>query len=338
MRDGGALRPRNRGWQLRLQPTVSTTCSGGAGVAVTGRSPTVPVATLALALGSVWVFWGSTLAAMRLAIATIPPLAMVSVRFIVAGALVWAFLAVRGRARPQAGDWTRACVSGATLLVTGNALTTWCVQYVPTGLASLLLSLSPVWMAAFDFMFTRARPTRLAVGGMALGLAGMALLLQPRAIGPVPIGPTLLLIAASISWGFGSIYQRRNAGTNLVLATAMQMVVGGALVGVLALGLGEWRSFDVHRITLASFGGLAWLIVFGSLFAYSAYLWTMRNAPTALASTYAYVNPLVALVLGVVLFHERLTPLAAVASGVILSGVALMMLPAKPAAPAMRRV
>jgi drug/metabolite transporter (DMT)-like permease len=164
---------------------------------------------------------------------------------------------------------------------------------------------------------------------MALGLVGMLLLLQPRATGGLPLAPTLLLIAASASWAFGSIYQRRAGGTNIVLATAMQMIVGGALLGVEAAFAGQWQHLNVHAISLASLGGLAWLIVFGSLFAYSAYLWTMQNAPIALGSTYAYVNPIVSLLLGAVLFGERLTPLALVASAVIIGGVSLMMIPAR---------
>ncbi|MFN2461502.1 MAG: EamA family transporter, partial [Candidatus Velthaea sp.] len=130
-----------------------------------------------------------------------------------------------------------------------------------------------------------------------------------------------------VSWAFGSIYQRRAGGTNIVLATALQMVVGGVMLGLEALVFGEWRAFDWHAVTPSSLAALGWLVLFGSLIAYSAYVWSMRNAPVALASTYAYVNPIVALVIGAALFGERLTPLALAASAVILAGVALMMVP-----------
>ena len=285
---------------------------------------------LVLALGSVWLFWGSTFAAIRISIETIPPFVMVSSRFIIAGAIVWIFCAFIGRARPNRADWQRALVTGTTLLLLGNAVTAWSTQFVPTGLGSLLLSLSPVWMALFDFLLSREKPSRTAVAGMALGFIGMALLLQPKATGGLPLVPTALLIAASISWAFGSIYQRRSGGSNLILATAMQMVIGGVLIGIEAALFGQWQHFNIFAVSPASFGGLAWLIVFGSLFAYSAYLWSMQNAPTALGSTYAYVNPIVALTLGALLFHEHLSVLALVASIVILGGVALMMVPARP--------
>ncbi|GAC1533023.1 MAG: drug/metabolite exporter YedA [Candidatus Velthaea sp.] len=305
---------------------------GNVAVARVGGAP-VTVANplqLAVALGAVWLFWGSTFAAIRFTIATIPPFVMVSARFIIAGSIVWLFCLFIGKARPTASDWKRALVTGTTLLLLGNAVTAWSTQFVPTGLGSLLLSLSPIWMAFFDFLFSREKPTRTAVFGMGLGFLGMALLLQPRATGGLPFVPTALLIAASISWAFGSIYQRRAGGTNLVLATGMQMVIGGVLIGIEAAIFGQWQQLDVHAISAASFAGLAWLIVFGSLFAYSAYLWTMQNAPTSLGSTYAYVNPIVALILGALLFHERLSPLAMIASAVILGGVALMMVPTRP--------
>ncbi len=135
---------------------------------------------------------------------------------------------------------------------------------------------------------------------------------------------------ASISWAFGSIYQRRaGRSDNLLLATALQMLAGGLLLALEAALTGEWRAFDVHAVSLASLGGFLWLVVFGSLIAYSAFLYTMQHATTALASTYAYVNPLVAVVLGFLFFGEHLSPLQALASAIILVGVALMMLPAR---------
>ncbi|GAC1403379.1 MAG: drug/metabolite exporter YedA [Candidatus Velthaea sp.] len=312
--------------------SVVEAVDGNVAVARVRSTPKAPANLLQLvfALGSVWLFWGSTFAAIRFSIATIPPFVMASSRFLIAGAIVWTFCAFIGKGVPTRSDWRRALVTGTTLLLLGNAVTAWSTQFVPTGLGSLLLSLSPIWMAFFDFLFSREKPTRTALFGMGLGFLGMALLLQPKATGGLPVLPTALLIAASISWAFGSIYQRRSGGSNLVLATAMQMVVGGALIGIEAALFGQWQHFDVHAISAASLGGLAWLVVFGSLFAYSAYLWTMQNAPTSLGSTYAYVNPIVALILGALLFHEHLSPLAMIASVVILGGVALMMVPSRP--------
>ncbi len=288
---------------------------------------------LMVSVVAVWLLWGSTFAAMRYAVTTMPPFVMVSSRFLLAGALLYALCVLRGRARVSRDDLVRAGVTGATLLLLGNGTTAWTVQFLPTGINSLLLSLTPVWMALIAFAWGGERPTRFAVVGMVLGFAGLALLLQPKATSAFPLWPAIIALLASVSWAFGSMYQRRSPkSTNLLLATALQMLVGGVLLALEAALFGQWRALDVHAISAASFGGFAWLVICGSLFAYSAYLYTMQNASTALASTYAYVNPIVAVILGMLLFHERFSPLEALASAIIVIGVALMMLPARRAA------
>ena len=294
-------------------------------IAVPARRPQLGMTVLAL--GCVWILWGSTFAAIHIASATIPVYLMVATRFTIAGLILWAVCLALGRGAPSRTDWRRALVTGATLLLLGNAVTAWSTQFVPTGLCSLLLCLPPIWMALLTFAFPRARPTRAATIGMLLGLGGMTLLLQPSVTGHLPLLPTAALIFGSIFWAFGSIYARRDATSNVLLATALQMLVGGALIGIESALFGEWRRFDLAAVSTTSLLGFAWLIVVGSLFAYSAYLWTMQNLPPSLASTYAYVNPVVSLILGAVLFGERLSPLAIVASIVIVGGVALMMIP-----------
>ena len=283
------------------------------------------------AVAAVWILWGSTFAAMRYVVATVPPFVMASGRFLLAGSILYAICLLRGRARPTRDDVVNAAVTAVILLLFGNGVTAWTVQFLPTGINSLLLSLSPVWMAIIAFAWGGERPTRLAIVGMVLGFAGLALLLQPKATSALPLWPALLALLSSISWAFGSVYQRRIAkSSSLVLSTALQMLFGGLLLGIAATVFGEWRTFDVHAIAAASWGGFAWLVVFGSLIAYSAYLYTMQTASTALASTYAYVNPIVAVILGMLLFHERFTPLEALASTIIIIGVVLMMVPPRP--------
>jgi drug/metabolite transporter (DMT)-like permease len=283
---------------------------------------------LPVALISVWIFWGSTYAGMHLAVASIPPFAMSALRFTIAGGLLWAFAAFRGAGRPTRTDFLRALVLGATLLVFGNGITAWTLTSYPTGLASLILSLAPVWMAVFDYAIYRVRISLVAAFGMVLGIVGLVLLVNPRVSGPLPLVPTFALVVASMSWGFGSIYQRRSGVVdNVLVATAMQMLFGGAILGVEAGLLGQWAHLD--RVTPSALFGLGWLIVFGSLIAYSAYLWLFQHASTALAATYAYVNPLIAVALGVALFHERVSALSLVATFVIVCGVALMMLPTR---------
>jgi len=332
---GIVVRTSNRRLPVRFVLSVST----GMRTIVEATEANVAVARIAaprrppqlamtvLALGCVWILWGSTFAAIHIASATIPVYLMVATRFTIAGLILWAICLALGRGLPSGADWRRALVTGATLLLLGNAVTAWSTQFVPTGLCSLLLCLTPIWMALLTFAFSRERPRRAATIGMLMGLGGMALLLQPSVTGHLPLLPTAALIFGSIAWAFGSIYQRHNATSNVLLATALQMLVGGVLVGIESALLGEWQRFDLAMVSTTSLLGFAWLIVVGSLFAYSAYLWTMQNLPTSLASTYAYVNPVVSLILGAGLFGERLTPLAIVASIVILGGVALMMLP-----------
>jgi drug/metabolite transporter (DMT)-like permease len=283
---------------------------------------------LVVAVAAVWILWGSTFAALRYSVATMPPFVLASARFILAGALLYALCAARGRARPTRDDLVRAAITGTTLLLLGNGVVVWTVQFLPTGINSLLLSLSAVWMALIAFAWDRERPSHVALAGMLMGLVGMVLLLQPKAIAALPLWPAVLALLASISWAFGSVYQRRAPrSSDLMLATALQMLIGGALLAVEAALFGEWRGFDVHAVAAASWGGFAWLVIFGSVFAFSAYLYVMQFASTALASTYAYVNPMVAVILGMVLFHERFTLLEAVAGAFILAGVALMMVP-----------
>ena len=313
-------------------------CAPGIGIAREDlRSASRIDVRLIVAVAAVWLFWGSTFAAMKYVVTTVPAFVMASSRFLLAGALLYAFCALRGRWRPSRDDLIRAAVAGVTLLLFGNGVTAWTVQYLPTGINSLLLCLTPIWMSLIAFAWGGERPTRLAVVGMLLGFAGLALLLQPKATSAFPLFPAVVALLSSVSWAFGSIYQRRAPRSgSLVLATALQMLFGGVFLAVAAAVSGQWNTAAAHPITAASLGGFAYLVLFGSLIAYSAYLYTMQSASTALASTYAYVNPIVAVILGMLLFHERFSPLEALASAIILAGVALMMLPAR-ATPAVTR-
>ncbi|HYZ15564.1 MAG TPA: EamA family transporter [Candidatus Acidoferrum sp.] len=282
-----------------------------------------------VAIAAVWLLWGSTFAGMRAAVQTMPPFAMAAARFLIAGALLFALAALRGKARVTRADLVRALVTGATLLLLGNGMTAWTVQYLPSGINSLLLSCSPIWMAIVAYLWGGEKPSRLAVVGMVLGLAGLALLVGPQSRNAIAFWPAIVAVLASISWSFGSIFQRRIGGTDsVVLATALQMLVGGTLLAIEAALTGEWGAVHVRAISATSWVGFAWLVVFGSIAGYSAYLYTMRAASTMLASTYAYVNPIVSLALGYALFGETLNAREGLASAVIVAGVALMMMPA----------
>ena len=283
---------------------------------------------LALAIGIVWFFWGSTFAGMHYAVATIPPFLMAAARFSLAGALLGAFCIARRRAHVTWTGLKHAVISGAALLLLGNGTSAYTVQFLPTGINALLLSSTPIWMALIGFWWGGERPRGPAVAGMILGLAGLVVLVGPHGGGTLPPWPTLLALCGSISWAFGSVYQRRvGKPPDVLFATALQMLAGGVLLALEAAAFGEWRTFDARGVSLASLGGLAWLVIFGSIVGYSAYHYTMHAAETALASTYAYVNPLVSVSLGYLLFGERLTLVQMSASAVVLFGVALMMWP-----------
>jgi drug/metabolite transporter (DMT)-like permease len=282
---------------------------------------------LVLAIGAVWFIWGSTFAGMHYAVATIPPFAMAAGRFLLSGAILYGVCVVRGRTRVTRADVRRAFVTGATLLLLGNGVTAFTLQYLPTGINALLLSCAPIWMAIIGFAWGGERPRAVAIAGMALGLLGLAFLLRPHAGGTVPAWAAGVAVLASVAWAFGSIYQRRiGRPSDLVLAAALQMLAGGLLLAIFAAVVGEWR-LDVVAITSSSWLGFAWLVVFGGLIGYSAYQYTLVAASSALASTYAYVNPLVSVGLGYILFGERLTRGQAIGSAVIILGVALMMWP-----------
>jgi len=335
---GGRNRALSRGVGgcVRTEARAVEAAALGIGVAPEDTRPTTQLdARLVLALGVVWILWGSTVAGMRAAVASIPPFAMTSLRFTIAGLLLYAVCVLRGKAQVTRDDLVRATVTGATLLLFSNGITAWTVQFMPTGVNSLLLSLAPAWMVVFAYLWGRERPTVLTVVGMLIGFAGLALLLAPHGRGGLSIAPLPLALAcfAACSWGFGSVAQRRlGRPDSLVLATALQMTVGGALIGIEAALFGQWQLLDVRAVSAMSWLGLAWLIVFGSIAGYSAYLYTMQRASAALAATYAYVNPVVAVILGIWLFHERFTPLEALASAIIVVGVALMMIPPRSAA------
>ena len=276
-----------------------------------------------VALALVYVLWGSTAPAIRLAVRTLPPFAMVAIRFGIAGALLWTWSRVRGTPLPVAREWGNAALTGIVLLVCSNGLFAWVEQYIPSGIGSLFFALAPLWMSLFAFAIYRERLTRLAAFGIALGLAGMCYLYSPSGAQHLPLVPTLVGVFSSIAWGFGSIVQRRLAGSDLVQISAMQMLVASLVLAIVSACTGE-------RLALAAFtppalGALAYLVIFGSIVGFSAFLWLMNNVPTVLASTYSYVNPIVSIALGVAFLGETFEWHLAIGAGVICAGVAAMI-------------
>ena len=285
------------------------------------------------ALTTIYVVWGSTYLAIMVAIRTLPPLLMSSVRFLVAGGILYAFARGRGAARPSLRHWRSAIVAGTALLVVGNGGVAWSEQRIDSGVAALLIATMPLWLALFDRIVTgrRLAPARLV--GLVVGLAGVALLVGPiGGAGIDAVGATACLVAA-VAWAAGSLYARgAEAPGDLLLGSAMQMLAAGTLLG--SLGAASSETAQVHTPSLSSLGALVYLVVVGSLVAFSAYIWLMRSAPTSIVSTYAFVNPAIAVALGAVFLGESLSLRILGASAAIVVSVALIVTARGAAAPA----
>jgi drug/metabolite transporter (DMT)-like permease len=285
------------------------------------------VATVAGVLALVYVLWGSTSPAMKIAVSSVPPFWMAAIRFTCAGGILWGWCRARGVALPRASEWRWAGLTGIVLLVVGNATYAWTLQYLPSGAGSLVFALSPLWMALFAFAMHRERLSALAGAGIVLGLAGMVFLFSPAGGQGFPLWPAVIALGTSLAWGFGSILQRRLRGSDLVQTSAMQMLVAAAALVLLALVFRE--PLKTSEFVPSAVGAIAYLVVLGSLVGFSAYLWLLNNVPTTLASTYAYVNPVVALAIGIGLLHEPFSLRLVIGATVIVVGVALMVVAPK---------
>jgi drug/metabolite transporter (DMT)-like permease len=260
---------------------------------------------------------------MKLAVASIPVWWMAAIRFAIAGTLLWTWCRVRRVPMPSAREWRDSALTGAVLLVCGNAVFAWTLQYLPSGIGALVFALSPLWMAVFGFALYGERIPRLAAAGLFVGLGGMLFLYSPSGDQHLPAVPTALALGTSLTWAFGSMLQRRFKSSDVVQTSALQMLAASGILIVMALVSGE--QLTAAEFTPSAGGALAYLVVFGSIAGFSAFLWLMNNVPTTLASTYAYVNPVVALAIGTGLLHEPFTWRLGLGAAVILVGVALMV-------------
>lgn len=287
-----------------------------------------PRTQVLLAFALVYVIWGSTYLAIRFAVETMPPFLMAGVRFLIAGGILYLWMRLSGAERPKVIHWRSALVVGGLLLLCGNGVVSWAEQQVPSGLAALLVAAVPLWMALFDWLRPGGvRPNGLTILGLVIGFAGVALLAtqaESSGAGPHVIG-ILALILASSCWAIGSLYARTAPFPKTeLLGTGMEMLGGGVLLVVVATATGEWGSVHLARISTQSVLALAFLIIFGSLVAFSAYVWLLHHVPAAHVSTYAYVNPVVAVFLGWAFANEAVTWVTLVSAAIIISAVALI--------------
>jgi drug/metabolite transporter (DMT)-like permease len=281
-----------------------------------------------LALLALYFIWGSTYLAIRVAVETLPPFLMAGTRFVTAGGVLYAFAIRRGDRRgdaPTAAGWRAAALVGAGLLLGGNGGVVWAEQYVSSGLAALLVSSLPLWMALLGRVFYGEAIGPAVLAGLVLGMAGVVLLVGRVETGGADPAAALVLLGASCSWAAGSLYARTAPLPRRgLVATAMEMLTGGALLLVLSVLAGEPARLRAADFTLPAVSAVLYLTVFGSLVAFTAYSWLLTNAPLSLVSTYAYVNPVVAVLLGWLILDEPLTSRVVVAGAAIVAAVALI--------------
>lgn len=282
---------------------------------------------IVFAFGAVYLVWGSTYLGIRFAVETIPPFLMAGTRFVIAGLVLYAVLRLRGAAAPTLPQWRAMAIVGILLIAVGNGAVSWAEQTVPSGLTALIIALIPLWFVIIEWFQTATPPKSGVVTGLALGLIGMVILIDPARItegGHVdPVG-TAVIGAGTVAWAAGSMYARTaEQPARPLLGTAMQMLAGGAVLILVSLMTGEPQAFDLQAVSLLSLSSLLYLIVFGSLVAFTSYIWLMRASSPARVATYAYVNPVIAVILGWLLADELLNTRILIAACIIVASVAI---------------
>jgi drug/metabolite transporter (DMT)-like permease len=289
-------------------------------------------AALIAAFATIYVVWGTTYLGIALVVRTLPPFASGALRFALAAMLMYAVLRFR-QVRPLAGlHWPSAIVAGVLLSGIGNGFVIWGQQTVPSGIAALLVAALPLWIMFFDTVgFARRRPSAKDLIGSVIGLIGVVLIVAQtrRFDGAGAILPTLMILIATFGWAIGTLVQRQAVRPGQLGAFACaQMLVGAVFQAVCALGLGEWSELQWADFTPTALGALLYLAVFGSIVAFSAYLWLVTKVPTSAVATYSLVNPVVAMALGTWILGERIESSAIAASVLVLLGVGLVLWPA----------
>lgn len=286
-------------------------------------------ARVALALASIYLVWGSTYLGIRIALETIPPFFMMSAQFLIAGVVLYAGARARGVPRPTVRQWGLAARIGALLILGGNGGVAWAEQRVASGVAALMIASEPFWIVLLDWLFGhRQKPAAGILTGLLTGFGGIVLLIAPwRSEGAMLVHPAggAALLTASVCWAAGSILSRSaELPESLPLATAMEMLTGGAMLLALGFSCGEAHRFHWSALSARSAGALAYLIVFGTLIGFNAYIWLLKVTTAAVASTYAFVNPVVAVFLGWLAAGEPLTLQIGLSAAVIVSGVLII--------------
>jgi drug/metabolite transporter (DMT)-like permease len=277
----------------------------------------------------VYVVWGSTYLGIRFAVETLPPFLMGGARFLAAGLILYAWLRVTGTAAPLRASWRHAAIAAALLLGIGNGGVNVAEQKVPSGLTALIIAGTPVWFALFDWLRPGGvRPTLQTTLGIAVGFAGVTMLVGSRTGlrgGGADITGIVILVAASMAWAIGSLYAKYSPKPESPLMTAaQQMIAGGVILLLAGLAVGEAASFEMSQVSARSALAFVYLTIVGSLVGFTAYAWLLKATTPARASTYAYVNPVIAVFLGWAFGGETLTGRMLVAAAVIVTGVIII--------------
>lgn len=281
---------------------------------------------------TIYVVWGSTYLAIRIGVHDLPPFFLAAVRFLLAGGVLFGWARLRGEPNPPAAVWRTAAVFGALFFVFGNGLVVWAEQFVPSGRTALLASTSPLWTALIESALAGwVMPRGRVLVGLALGFGGLTLLASPAPAlaGTAPAAGVIALVAAGLAWALGSVFaHRRHLEASPAMATGLKMLTGGLQLAGVSLLLGEWGEVHAGQVGWQAWAALGYLVVFGSIIGFSAFTYLLRTSTPQRVATAAYVNPVVALLLGWGLAGEGVTGRMLLGAAVILAGVVLVRWPA----------
>ncbi len=283
-----------------------------------------------LAFAAIYLIWGSTYLAIAFAVRELPPFLLGGARNIIAGGILYLWLRFRGAPRPDASRWREALIVGLLLLGVAHGAVTWSGRREPSGVVALVVSLVPLWLLVLGWLAERrVRPSYFDLAGVTLGLIGILLLVAPWGSTAAAVSGLglIVLLVSTFAWSLGSLYSRALPPRPApVLGTAMEMLVGGVALLLLSAVVGEWGTVDAARFTLRGVLSFGYLIVFGSIIGFSAYKWLLTRVRPALVGTYAFVNPVVAVLLGTLFAGEHLTLRLITAMLLIVSAVAMISL------------
>jgi drug/metabolite transporter (DMT)-like permease len=283
-----------------------------------------------LAFAAIYIIWGSTYLAIRFAVETIPPFIMAGMRFVIAGAVMYAWARLSGVKGPLLVEWRSAAIIGIALLLFSNGGVTWSEQRVASGIAALIVATVPLWIVLMQWLLHNGSPpSRRMAAGLMIGFCGVLWLIGPdQLLGHRTIDLTgvAVLLIACFSWSNGSLYARKaKLPSSQILATAMEMISGGVALLLAGLITGEFYRFDPLAVSMKSFLSLAYLVVFGSIIGFTAYVWLLRHAAPTRVATYAYVNPVIAIALGAIFAGEQINSQILVSAATIIFAIVLII-------------